>query len=52
MGEVACGGSPHLTCKRDQTKMRDLWTGGLPHQSGLRHLSGVPCLHVNRPLDR
>ena len=22
-GEVTCGGSPHLTCKRDQIKMRD-----------------------------
>ena len=23
IGEVTCGGSPHLTCKRDQIKMRD-----------------------------
>ena len=23
IGEVTCGGSPHLTCKRDQVKMRD-----------------------------
>ena len=23
MGEVTCGGSPHLLCKRDQIKMRD-----------------------------
>ena len=23
VGEVACGESPHLTCKRDQIKMRD-----------------------------
>ena len=23
IGEVACGGSPHLSCKRDQIKMRD-----------------------------
>ena len=22
-GEVTCGGSPHLSCKRDQIKMRD-----------------------------
>ena len=22
-GEVTCGESPHLTCKRDQIKMRD-----------------------------
>ena len=23
IGEVTCGGSPHLLCKRDQIKMRD-----------------------------
>ena len=23
MGEVKCGGSPHLTCKRDQIKMSE-----------------------------
>ena len=23
MGEVTCGGLPHLTCKRDHIKMRD-----------------------------
>ena len=23
VGEVTCGGLPHLTCKRDHTKMRD-----------------------------
>ena len=23
MGDVKCGGSPHLSCKRDQIKMRD-----------------------------
>ena len=23
MGEVTCGGSPYLSCKRDQIKMRD-----------------------------
>ena len=23
VGEVTCGGSPHLSCKRDQNKMRD-----------------------------
>ena len=23
IGEVACGGSPHLSCKRDQIRMRD-----------------------------
>ena len=24
IGEVTCGGSPHLSCKRVQNKMRDL----------------------------
>ena len=23
IGEVTCGGSPHLSCKRDKIKMRD-----------------------------
>lgn len=23
MGKVTCGGSPHLSCKHDQIKMRD-----------------------------
>ena len=37
IGEVKCGGSPHLSCKRDQIKMRDynVWRGRLLHQSGL-----------------
>ena len=50
-GEVTFDESLHLPCKRDQIKMRDLWTGGLPHLSGLPHLPGVPYLHVNRPID-
>ena len=48
IGEVTCGGSLHLSCKRDQIT----WTGGLLHLSGLPHLPGVPHLHVNRPLLR
>ena len=47
IGEVTCGGSPHLSCKCD----RIIWTGGLPHQSGLPHLPGVPQPHVNGPLE-
>ena len=27
VGEVTCGGLPHLTCKRDQIKMRDYRNG-------------------------
>ena len=51
IGEVTCGGSPHLSCKRDQIKMRDYVDRRVTHQSGLPHLPGVPHLHVNRPLD-
>ena len=25
VGEVTCGGSPHLSCKRDEIKMRDYY---------------------------
>ena len=48
IGEVTCGGSPHLSCKRDQIKMRDYVDWRVTHQSGLSHLPGVPHLHVNR----
>ena len=48
VGEVTCGGSPRLSCKRDQIKCEIIWTGGLPHLSGLPHLPGVPHFHVNR----
>ena len=48
LGEVTCGGPPHLSRKRDQTKCEIIWTGGLPHLSGLPHLPGVPHFHVNR----
>ena len=44
IGEVTCGWSPHLTCKRDQIKMRAYMDSGLPHLPGVLHL------HVNRPL--
>ena len=49
VGEVTCSGSPHLSCKRDQIKMRDYVDRTVAHQSGLPHLLGVPHLHVNRP---
>ena len=52
IGEVTCGGSPHLSCKRDQIKMRDYVDRRVTHQSGLPHLPGVPHLYVNRPLKR
>ena len=50
IGEVTCGGSPHLSCKCDQIEMRDYVDRRVTHQSGLSHLPGVPYLHVKRPL--
>ena len=43
VSKVTCGGSLHLSCKRDQIKLRDYMDrrGGLPHLSGLLHLRGV-----------
>ena len=49
VGEVTCGGSPHLSCKRDQNKWKIIWTGGLPNLGGLVNLRGVPHLHINSP---
>ena len=43
LGEVTCGGSPHLTCKRDQIKMRDYM------DKWLISPTWVPHLHVKRP---
>ena len=35
VGEVTCGGSPHLSCKRDQIKMRDYYgQSGYPTNLG------------------
>ena len=49
IGEVTCGGSPHLSCKRDEIEMRDYMDKRVTHQSGLPYLPGVPHLRVNRP---
>ena len=40
--EVTRGGSPRLSCKLDQIKMRDYKDRRVTHQSGLPHLPGVP----------
>ena len=40
IGEVTCGGTPHLSCKRDQIK---IWTGGR-HGSTLARLLYNPLL--------
>ena len=50
LGEVTCGGSPHLSCKRDQIKMRDYMDRRATPPKRLSHLPVVSHLHVNRPL--
>ena len=42
MREHVAGHPTYHVIKRDQIKMRSIWTGGLPHLSGLPHLPGVP----------
>ena len=44
IGKVTCGGSPHLSCKRDQIKMRDYMDRRVTSPAW------DPHLHVNRPL--
>ena len=44
IGEVTCGGSPHLSCKLDQIKMRDYMDRRVTSPT-----TGVSYLHVNRP---
>ena len=42
----------HITSHVNVIKLKweIIWTGRLPHLSGLPHSSGFPQLHVNRPL--
>ena len=42
LGEVTCGGSPHLSCKRDQIKMRDYMDRRLPTKAGYLTYLGSP----------
>ena len=42
IGVLTCGGSPHLSCERDQIKMRDYVDRRVTHQSGLPYRPGVP----------
>ena len=48
VGEVTCGGLPHLTCKLDHIKMGYYIVRRVTPLSGLPHLPGVPHLHANR----
>ena len=51
IGEVTCGGSPHLSCKRDQIKMRDYMDRRVTPPERVTSSTWGPHLHVNRPLD-
>ena len=46
IGEVTCGGSPHLSCKRNQIKMRDFMDRRVTSPDW------GPQLHVNRLLQQ
>ena len=39
---LTCGGSPHLTCKRDQLKMRYYMNRWVTHLNGLPNLPAPP----------
>ena len=51
IGEVTCGRSPHLSCKRDQIKMRDYMDWRVTPPKWVTSPTWGPHLHVNRPLD-
>ena len=50
IGEVTCSGSPHLSCKRDQIKIRDYVDRRVIPPKRVTSPPGVPHLHVNGPL--
>ena len=52
IGEVTCDGSPHLSCKREQVKMRDYMDRRVtpPKRVTAPTWGPPPLLHVNRPL--
>ena len=40
IGAVTCGGSPHVNVIKLKSEI--IWTGALPHQSGLPYIPGSP----------
>ena len=50
VGEVTCGGSPHLSCKRDQIKIGDYMDRRVTPPKWVTTPTWGPPLHVNRPL--
>ena len=52
VGEVKCGGLPHLSCKSDQIKnIRDYMDRRVTPPKQVISPTWVPPLHVNRPLN-
>ena len=50
VGEVKYGGSPHLSCKRDQIKMRDYIDKRVTPPKRVTSPTWGPPPHLNRPL--
>ena len=51
IGVVTCGGSPHLSCKRNKIKMRDFMDRRFTRPKRFTSPTWGPPPHVNRPLD-
>ena len=51
-GEVTCGRSPHLSCKRDQIKMRDYMDKRVAPPKRVTSPTWGPNRHPGRLLDR
>ena len=49
-GGVKCGGSPHLSCKRDKLKTSDYMDRRVTPPKRFTSPTWGPHLHVNRPL--
>ena len=49
VGEVTCGGLPHLTCTRDHIKIRDYMDRKVTPPKRVTSPTWGPHLHVNRP---
>ena len=53
IGEVTCGGLPHLTCKRDHIKMRDCMDGRVTPPKRVTSPNWgppPPCKHALNPV--
>ena len=50
IGEVTCGGSPHLSCKRDQIKMKDYTDKWVTPTKRVTSPAWGPRINVTKPL--